>query len=585
MNKGKRIKAKSEVQGPARPPEQQPAEDRLKIRTSTFRLLIAVTGSIFVAEIFVMILLYILPELPLKAVILLDASLLAVVTFPILYFALFRPLVRHISERQRIEDRFRKANEFNETIIKTIPLGVDILDEEGNILFLNERLEAVLGKEAIGKTCWSAYRDSGEKCEDCPLPQDIEIGQTRSHEVYDMAGGRTCSISYTGMMYQNKKAILRVIEDITERKQREEEVRESEKKYSTLVENSLTGIYIDQDEKIVFSNNRFATIYRYPKEELIDIETWRLVHPEDRALTAEMRALRLKGEDAPLEYEAKGLTKGGDVIWIRRRNRRIEYKGRPAILGNIVDITEQRQAEEELRKMNEELKNFVRIVSHDLKTPITAIQGFSSRLLKQYQDTMEEKDVRYLEQIKASAHRMEVFVADLLALSRIGRVASHFEDVPSLEIVKEVVSNLQDRLERNRIELAIAHNLPTTYCDSERVYQVFQNLLVNAIKYMGDTAHPKIKIGYEEGKEFHQFYVSDNGAGIDSKDHRKIFEMFQRVETIRKLGDEEGTGLGLTIVDRVVRNHGGEVWVESEKGKGATFYFTLSKSLDRVTHP
>ncbi len=363
--------------------------------------------------------------------------------------------------------------------------------------------------------------------------------------------------------------------EAAERKRAEEALRESEKKYSTLVENSLTGIYIDQDEKIVFANNRFAEIYGYPGEELVGIQTWRLVHPEDRPLTDQMRTKRLSGEDTPSEYEARGLTKDGETIWIKRRNTRIEYKGRPAILGNIVDITEKKSAEGELRKINEELKNFVRVVSHDMKTPIISIQGFSSRLLKSYKKKLGENGRRYLEQIAASAHRMEVLVSDLLALSSIGRVVSNFEHVPCLQIVGNVTSALQDRLKKKGIELVVADNLPTIYCDGERIYQVFENLLVNAIKFTAAVKSPKIEIRYEDRGGFYQFYVRDNGIGIDPKHHRKIFEMFQR---LREIKDEEGTGLGLSIVDRVVHNHGGKVWVDSEKGKGATFHFTLPKT-------
>jgi PAS domain S-box-containing protein len=380
----------------------------------------------------------------------------------------------------------------------------------------------------------------------------------------------TASASLVG----GKPIVQGIFRDITERRQAEGELRESEKKYSTLVEDSLTGIYIDQDEKIVFANNRFVEVYRYPREELLGIETWRLVHPEDRALTNEIRARRLRREDAPSEYEARGLTKDGETIWVRRRNTTIEYEGRPAILGNIVDITEEKRAEEELRKINEELKNFVDIVSHDLKTPIISVQGFSSRLLNRYQEELGEKGRRYLEQIKVSARRMEVLVSDLLTLSRIGRVVSTFKDVPSLEIVKNAASGLQDRLKENGIEFVVAENLPTIYCDGERIYEVFENLLVNAIKFMKGIKNPKIEVGYEDRGDFHQFCLRDNGIGIDPKDHWKIFETFHR---LKEIDDEEGTGLGLAIVDRIVNNHGGKVWVESEKGKGATFYFTLPK--------
>jgi len=139
-------------------------------------------------------------------------------------------------------------------------------------------------------------------------------------------------------------------EIISERKHAEEASRKSEEKYATLVENSLTGIYIDQDGKIVFANNRFAKIYGYAKDKLIGTASRNLVHPQDRALTNGIRKKRLKGEEAPEEYEARGLTKNGKTIWIARRNARIKYHGTPAILGNIVDITEQKRAEEALRK-------------------------------------------------------------------------------------------------------------------------------------------------------------------------------------------------------------------------------------------
>jgi signal transduction histidine kinase len=187
---------------------------------------------------------------------------------------------------------------------------------------------------------------------------------------------------------------------------------------------------------------------------------------------------------------------------------------------------------------------------------------------------MEAKERKYLEQIRASADRMELLVSDLLSLSRVGRVVSTFKEVPSLEIVKSTVSSLRDRLKKNHIELVVGENLPTIYCDGERIYQVFENLLSNAVKFVGETGNPKIEVGYEDKGAFHQFYVMDNGIGIDAKYHRKIFEMFHRLKEVK---EEEGSGLGLAIVARIIDHHGGKVWVESEKAKGATFYFTLPK--------
>ncbi len=251
----------------------------------------------------------------------------------------------------------------------------------------------------------------------------------------------------------------------------------------------------------------------------------------------------------------------------------------PVVLPQVVrkhgDRLARQQSEEELRKINQELKSFTYIVSHDLKNPITYIQGFTSHLIENYGEKLDEKGRLCLERIKVSARRMEVLISDLLSLSRLGRIVGTFEVVSSIEMVKNVTSGLQDRLKAHGIELVVADNLPTICCDGDRICQVFDNLLGNAIKFMRETNSPKIEIGYEDMIDLHQFYVRDNGFGIDPKYHRKIFEMFHRLKQTK---DEEGTGLGLAIVERIMNSHGGRIWVESEPGKGATFYFTLPKT-------
>jgi signal transduction histidine kinase len=174
---------------------------------------------------------------------------------------------------------------------------------------------------------------------------------------------------------------------------------------------------------------------------------------------------------------------------------------------------------------------------------------------------------------------MEHLVSDLLRLERVGQVQPTFGDVPSREIVRDVTSSLEDRLTASGVEFIVADDLPTIHCDRERIYQVFENLFVNAIKFTAGARNPVVEIGYEDRGGVHQFYIRDNGIGIDPKYHQKIFEMFLRLNEIQ---DDHGTGLGLAIVDRIVSNHGGTVWVESEEGQGATFYFTLPKAP--VTH-
>jgi len=158
----------------------------------------------------------------------------------------------------------------------------------------------------------------------------------------------------------------------------------------------------------------------------------------------------------------------------------------------------------------------------------------------------------------------------------IGRVVPNLRDVSTEKIVKDAFSNLADRLKDKSVKTVIAGNLPVIHCDGGRLYQVFENLISNAIKFLRDMDAPRIEIGYQSQGRNHQFYVKDNGIGIDAKFHSAIFEKFYRLPEVE---DEEGTGLGLPIVERIVEGQGGTVWVVSEKNKGATFNFSIPKML------
>jgi signal transduction histidine kinase len=273
-----------------------------------------------------------------------------------------------------------------------------------------------------------------------------------------------------------------------------------------------------------------------------------------------------------LQQSTKALQKAHDELQQRVKERTAELSESNELLKREID--EHERTEEALKRSNERLQNFVHVVSHDLKTPITCIQGFSSALLDKHKEGLDDQGQICLARIDASALRMEKLVSDLLVLSKVERVAATFEDVSSREIVKTATSDLQERLKDKGIEVIVEDSLPTVNCDQVRIYQVFDNLLVNAIKFIGDTENPKIEIGYEDMGTFHQFHVSDNGIGIDPKYHAEIFEMFH---SLKQIEDDEGTGLGLAIIERIISDHGGEIWVESEKEKGATFYFTLAK--------
>jgi signal transduction histidine kinase len=276
--------------------------------------------------------------------------------------------------------------------------------------------------------------------------------------------------------------------------------------------------------------------------------------------TEEFEAHRRDGAAFPVEVASSNVTDHtGKIV------------GRMA---SFVDISQKKQAQRELQKTNEELRSFVRLVSHDLKNPIMAIQGFSSRLLRKYSPVLDERALTYLAHIKTNAARMHLLVNDLLALSKIEEVASAFCHVPCEGVVQDVVSYLHDRIEERGVVLVMPKKLPVACCDADRIYHVFENLLSNAIKFSRNSERPKVEIGYRDRGDHHEFFVKDNGIGIDPQHHRKIFELFHRLGEVE---DKEGTGLGLAIVERIVKSHRGKVWIKSRKGNGTTVYFSLPK--------
>jgi PAS domain S-box-containing protein len=352
-------------------------------------------------------------------------------------------------------------------------------------------------------------------------------------------------------------------------------LRESEERYRRIVNTAQEGIYVvDTEVKINFVNRRMAEMLGYTVEEMLGRYLMDFV--DDLAPVDVYETLDWDKGTITKPHDFRFRCNDGSELWgmVASSTVHDDEGSFLGALGMVIDVTERKEAERALRKTNEELRNFVDTVSHDLKNPIVAIRGFSTLLLRNYEEKLEDKGRGYLDIIDASARQMERLVSDLLALSRLGQVVPNLSSVIFRKIVDKAVSSLQGRLNEIGIELVVAQDLPIIYCDGERMYQVFENLLSNAISSAGDGKKPKIEIGYEAQGEYHRFYVRDNGVGIDPKDHRKIFEMFHRTQ---EKGHREGTGLGLAIVDRIIRQHGGKVWVESQKDKGATFYFTLPR--------
>ena len=243
------------------------------------------------------------------------------------------------------------------------------------------------------------------------------------------------------------------------------------------------------------------------------------------------------------------------------------------LMGTIkatLETWKRKQAEEELEAKNKELETFTYTVSHDLKSPLFAIQGFASLLRKDLEGGKAEAVERDLKQIENSVTLMDHLLTDTLELSRIGRVANPPEDVPFGEIAQEALEQTTEQIKSSGVEVSVVEDFPTVHVDRMRIVEVLVNLIVNSINYSGEQPHPKVDIGYRLDKGATVFFVHDNGIGIEPSKHEKVFDLFYKVDR-----ESEGSGAGLAIVKRIIEVHGGRIWIESEKGKGCTVCFTL----------
>jgi PAS domain S-box-containing protein len=226
----------------------------------------------------------------------------------------------------------------------------------------------------------------------------------------------------------------------------------------------------------------------------------------------------------------------------------------------------------ELEGRNAELERFTYTVSHDLKAPLVTIRGFLGYLPEDVNSGDMERFGKDLKRIANAADRMQSLLNDLLELSRVGRIINPPEDIPFVQIVKEALDLVLGPSEEARIKVDIQEDIPLIHGDHPRLVEVIQNLISNAIKFMGDQPLPRIEIGQrgydKDGKPI--LFIKDNGVGIEPQYHERIFGLFNRLDP-----SVDGTGIGLTLVRRIIELHGGRIWVESELGKGATFLFTL----------
>ena len=373
-----------------------------------------------------------------------------------------------------------------------------------------------------------------------------------------------------------------------ERKRSEDEIVQGKEYTDKLIETAHDAIICIDEQGIVKVWNKAAEkTFGYSNNEMIGEQILSIIpekykkdHQKGLELFSEKHETRIIGKT----IEVSGMKKNGDEIPIEMSLSFQKIDNEHHTFTAIIrDISLQKEAKKmllerskELRKRNKELKDFVYIVSHDLKEPLFAIDGYVSRLSGVFGDLLDEKGRRYVDRIKANTEIMSKRIHELLEVIKVGMIAYNFDDVNSKVIVDDIVLELESLIDNNNIDLSIQDNLPTVMCDAKRLKDVFSNLLTNAIKFMGEDGKRQITVGCDRENGHYKFFIEDTGIGIKEEYQQQIFKIFRRLKDI----DAEGTGVGLAIAKKIVSLHNGKIWVESPvcDGRGSKFCFTVPTS-------
>src|SRR3989344_3810002 len=527
------------------------------------------------------------------------ASAVIVATLLILGLALTGSVGQRIWMQQQKRANDLKRSEARKTAILNSSLEAIItIDHTGNILEWNETAEKtfgfsraeVIGRELAQLIIPQRYRKAHADGLARYLAKGIGsvIGKRSVMQALRANGEEfplELSIGVIPGTGDEPPLFTASARDITDRVRTADTLRKNEERFRNVIDATPNGLLmVDQVGKIVLCNSQFENQFGYHRDEVIGQrmeflvpKKYRQSHPEQRSAFMKTPVARQMGEGRDLY----GLRKDGTEIPVEiGLNPLITDEG-TFVLASIVDITKRKALEDRIRhstnhiqQKNLEMEQFVYTVSHDLKSPLVTSSGFLGLLKEDIAAQRYDKVADSVGRLERENSRMNQLIDDLLQLSRVGRIKLEVEDVAISSLIKAIIENLSAQIQEKSVTTSVMDNLPSVRGDRKRIYQVFENLIINALKYGVEGSNPLITIGSELADDEIRFFVRDNGPGISKEYHKKIFGLFQRL-----VSDNRGTGVGLTIVSRIMQLHGGRVWVESEIGQGATFWVAFPKNF------
>jgi len=493
---------------------------------------------------------------------------------------------QELFQRQKVEEKLRQSEETYRSLFENVQIGVALTSPTGRILKYNETMLRQSGYTSSDienlESASEFYFDPSDRK---PIFEALATqGQVSE---YPVVFKRKDGTPYDALLWMmpttiNGELYLQsVVQDITERKQAEEKLRASEERFRAMIENISDAIaLVDEQAVISYMSPAAERMLGFSNRERMGSSAFdNLASAEDEHILQDIFD-KLKAEPhTTYSFTIQARDKNGSVHWIEATaTNLLDLASVQAIVINYRDITERKQAEkerekyvEELGKQNAELERFTYTVSHDLRNPLVTIKGFLGALEKDLQDGRPDRVQNDLHRISGAADKMHALLSELLQLSRVGRIINPPEKVDLAQLAHEALENLNAQVNARNVQVHISPDLPIVDADRIRLREVLENLIDNAVKYMGNQADPLIEIGAQTRGNEQVIFVKDNGIGIEPRYQTKIFGLFEKLNPI-----SEGTGIGLALVKRIIETHGGRIWVESEGlGKGSMFCFTI----------
>ena len=375
-----------------------------------------------------------------------------------------------------------------------------------------------------------------------------------------------------------------LLREISKRKNAEQKLKESEERYSYITENANDLIeIINENFEFEYINEKVhKKLLGYSKKDLIGKKLLNFVHADDFLTT--IKALKSGFKKGEAEAEIRFKHKDGSWYWLVIRGKTfqdINNKSKALLISR--DETKRKKAEKdlkdtmkELKRSNADLEHFAYIASHDLQEPLRMVASFTQLLARRYNDQLDTEAHEFINFAVDGAKRMQHLINDLLSYSKVRTHGQPFMELDMDIILQEVLKDLKYSIEESNT-MFMYDPLPKIMGDKLQISQVFQNLISNGIKF-NDKEYPLIKISVESKKKKWIFSIRDNGIGIEPKYYDSIFKIFKRLHSRKEY---PGTGIGLSICKKIIKRHGGEVWIESNLGKGSVFYFSIPKFRER----